>query len=70
MRKAEFVVPEGNILDFAQEMTDKGLSNEISGVTEDGELIVEVTYDRDENKLIDELEERLNELRGESEDDD
>ncbi len=35
MRKVEFAVPGDAILEFAEEMTNKGLSNEITWVTED-----------------------------------
>jgi len=67
MRKAEFAVPGDAILEFAEEMTSKGLSNEITGVTEDEELIVEVSYSKDESKAIDALEEYLDNLIEQSE---
>lgn len=65
MRKAEFTVPLDVILDFAQELTEKKLTNEITGITEDDELVIEVLYDMQESKVVDELEEHLDSLIGE-----
>lgn len=65
MRKAEFTVPGDVILDFVQELTEKKLTNEITGVTEDDELVIEVLYDKQESKVVDELEEHLDNLIGE-----
>ena len=70
MRKVEFTVPADVILEFAEEMTSKGLSNEIIDITDEDELIIEISYGRDESEAIDELEEHLDKLVEESEDND
>jgi hypothetical protein len=51
--------------EFADEMANRNLSNTVAGTTEDGEILVEVEYDRDETDEVDELEEILDKLRKE-----
>ena len=63
MRKAEFNVPSEVMAEFAGEMANRNLSNTVAGTNEDGEIIVEVEYDRDETDDVDELEEILAKLR-------
>ena len=63
MRKAEFNVPSEVMAEFAGEMANRNLSNTVAGTNEDGEIIVEVEYDRDETDDVDELEEILDKLR-------
>ena len=62
MRKAEFYVPSEVMAEFAQEMANRQLTNTVSGTTEDGEIVVEVEYDKDETKKVDELESILENL--------
>jgi len=64
MRKAEFRVPPTVILEFSDDMTSRNLTNEITGTTENGEVIVEVKYDREESKEVDALESTLDDLIG------
>lgn len=59
MRKAEFIVPQEAVVEFCQELTEHSLTNEIKAVTEDDELVIEVSYEREETKEIDELEAHL-----------
>lgn len=71
MRKAEFTVPQEVAVAFCEELINHNLSNEITGVSEDDELVVEVSYERDESDAIDELEQHLDKLieeEGEEED--
>lgn len=73
MRIAEFNVPCEVIGEFAQEMTNRSLTNEITGITEDGELEITVRYEKEEAKEVDKLEEileRLNEDMEEEEEED
>lgn len=67
MRKAQFDVPSSVMAEFADEMASRGLTNTVNGTNEDGEIIVEVEYDRDESKEVDQLEEILEKLREELE---
>ncbi|MBA3680500.1 MAG: hypothetical protein H0W73_04955 [Bacteroidetes bacterium] len=41
----EFEVPASIIAEFASLMIDQNLSNEITGLNEEGELIIEVRYE-------------------------
>ena len=63
MRKAEFAVPSDVMVDFVNEMTERELDNTIVGTSEDDEILVEVLYEKDETKVIDELEAILENLR-------
>lgn len=62
MRKAEFEVPQEAMTEFADTMASRNLSNTVTGTTEDGEIIIEVEYDKDEADEVDELEEVLEKL--------
>jgi len=55
--KTEFTVSTDNVLDFAQVLSENDLTNQISGYTEEGDLLIEVTYTRDQRDVIDSLEE-------------
>ena len=65
MRKAEFNVPSEAMAEFAEEMSNRNLSNTVAGANEEGEIIVEVQYDRDEADEVNELEDILDKLREE-----
>jgi hypothetical protein len=56
MRKAEFNVPSEVMTEFAEELATRNLDNTIVGTTDEGEIIIEINYERDETKEIDELE--------------
>lgn len=62
MRKAEFRVPQDVAVEFCDELTDHSFTNEIVGTTDDNELVVEVSYDKEESKTIDALEAHLESL--------
>lgn len=69
MRKVEFYVPAEVMAAFADELTERNLSNEITGRTEDGEVVIEVSYARDEADQVDELEDALEKLIAETRED-
>ena len=68
MRKAEFEVPQEAMTEFADELANRNLNNTVTGTTEDGEIIIEVEYDKDESDNVDELEDILEKIRNEAED--
>ncbi len=70
MRKAEFNVPSEAMTAFAEELATRDLDNTIVGTTEEGEIIIEVNYERDETEEIDELETILAKLVAEIEEED
>jgi capsular polysaccharide biosynthesis protein len=57
MRKVIFEVPQEVMTEFAEEMTNRNLDNTVTGTNEDGEIIIEVEFEKDESELVDELEE-------------
>lgn len=65
MRKAEFLVPQEAMLEFTDEMASRHLDNTVTGTTTEGEIVVEVSYERDETKEVDELEKVLEKIREE-----
>jgi hypothetical protein len=62
MRKAEFTVPQEAAVAFCDEIIHRSLPNEITGTTEDNELIIEVAYEKEQNEEVDELETHLENL--------
>lgn len=68
MRNAEFNVHPDVIVEFVEELTSRNLSNSLTGTTEDGEIIIEVEYDKTESNEVDELEEILEKLSNQMED--
>jgi len=74
IRTREFHVPSDFIEEFAEALTENELTNEINGVTEDGEILIEVSYEKNERAAVFALTELLddyydNEEESEEEDD-
>lgn len=67
MRKAEFKVPSEVMTEFAHELVDRGLDNSITGTTKNGEIVIDVDYEKSESEDVDALEEILTKLREELE---
>lgn len=63
MRKVEFEVPSEIFGDFTEKLAETGLDNRVFGRNEDDEIVIEVYYDKSDAKVIDELEEHLEELK-------
>jgi hypothetical protein len=61
-RKIAFEVPVAIMAAFSEMLTKKELINEIIEVTEQGAIVVEVSFERNESKTIDKLENYFNEL--------
>jgi hypothetical protein len=62
MRKIEFEVPAEVFGDFTEKLAETGLDNRVLGKNEDDEIEIEVSYEKDEAELIDDLEEHLETL--------
>lgn len=65
MRKVEFEVPAEGFGDFSEKLSETGLDNKVLGRNEDGEIEIEVYYDKSDARVIDELEEYLDNLKEE-----
>ena len=61
MRTREFCVPVDSIIEFADVLEEKEISNTITGVSEDDEIIIVVSFDKSERDAILELEDLLDE---------
>jgi hypothetical protein len=51
-------------------MAERELDNKVVGTSEDDEILVEVTYEKEETKSVDELEAILDNLREQIEEED
>ena len=63
MRKIEFEVPAEVFGDFAEKLAETNLDNRVLGKNEDDEIEIEVHYEKSEVRLIDELEDYVEELK-------
>lgn len=64
MRTKEFKVPEGSVIAFAEELTNRKMINSIKGIKERS-LLIDVEYHKGEAVDIYELEELLDDLNDE-----
>ncbi|MGZ4049795.1 MAG: hypothetical protein ACXVPU_16410 [Bacteroidia bacterium] len=67
MRTVQFNVHTEVITEFVEAMTSRNLSNSVEGTTEEGEIIIEIEYEKKESDEVDELEEILEKLTDEIE---
>jgi capsular polysaccharide biosynthesis protein len=70
MRKAEFAVPSEVMAEFANELAERDLDNKVVGTSEDDEILVEISYEKEETQVVDELEAILDNLREQIEEED
>lgn len=59
MRSKEFEVPTDFINEFAEALAEHELTNEINGVTEDGDILIEISYEKNERASVFALTELL-----------
>ena len=55
--KIEFTVHPDNIVEFAEILETHELENEITGTTQDNEILIDVHYNKNDRSAIEELEE-------------
>lgn len=65
MRKIEFEVPQRIMADFAEEISERNLTNTITGTTGDKKVVIEIEFDKEESEMVDELEEIFDNLKEE-----
>ena len=68
MRKATFEVPSEVIGDFTEKLTELELDNSITGTNEEDEILIDVHYEKEEARQVDELEDFLEALKDSLED--
>lgn len=59
MRTKEFEVPTDFIAEFAEALAELELTNEINGVNEEGDILIEVSYEKNERANVFTLSELL-----------
>jgi hypothetical protein len=59
MRTKEFEVPSDFITEFAEALAEHELTNEINGVNEEGDILIEVSYEKQERANVFTLSELL-----------
>ena len=59
MRTREFYVPLDKLIEFAQVIDENEITNSITGVTDDDEIIIEVEYEKSELEIIQGLEDLI-----------
>jgi hypothetical protein len=62
MRKIELFIPTEVLAEFSEELVKRNLTNSISGTTDDGEIVIEIEYNKSETDDVDALEELLEKL--------
>lgn len=70
MKTREFIVPTEAIIAIAEKLSENELTNEITGTTEDDEIIIEVQYEKEDRQTIFEMEEIIDDCQEDEEDDD
>ena len=61
MRTRNFLVPQELIEDFATAIEENEFDNCIVGTTSDGEIAISIDYDSDQRKVINELQDQIDE---------
>ena len=71
MRTRNFLVPQDLIFEFVEAIEENDFSNCIIGTTAEGEIEISIDYDTDERKVVNELQDMIDEHNfNEDEDDD
>ena len=70
MKTREFNVPANIMIEFAEALAENELTNEITGTTEDNEVVIEVQYEKSERQAIFELMEMVDDAQEEDSDED
>jgi hypothetical protein len=70
MRTRNFLVPQELIEDFAHAIEEHSFDNCIVGTTPDSEIEISIDYDSDQRKIINELQDLIDEHNYDEEDED
>ncbi|MCX6312606.1 MAG: hypothetical protein NT084_13335 [Bacteroidetes bacterium] len=66
-RKIEYSVPTYALVEFTEMLVSRGLRATLVGANEDGDILLEVEYEKEETSDVDEMEDFLENLREEEE---
>ena len=70
MRTRNFLVPQDLIEEFADAIEENNFSNCIIGTSAEGEIEISIDYDTDERKVVNELQDMIDEHNYDDEDED
>lgn len=62
MKKINFEVPTEGMPEFVEDLSSRNLSNSVLGTNEDGDIIIEVFYDKEDEDEINQLENLLEKI--------
>lgn len=62
MKKINFEVPTEGMPEFVEDLSSRNLSNSVVGTNEDGDIIIEVFYDKEDEDEINQLENLLEKI--------
>ncbi len=65
-RKIIFTVPTDVLAEFAGEIVDRGLQAVIAGANEDGDILLEIEFEKEETSEVDKLEDYLEKIKEEA----
>jgi hypothetical protein len=67
MRTKEFEIPTDLIAEFAEVLSNNELNNSITGVNEQGEILITVEYDKEDRATVFELSELVDDYKDQNE---
>lgn len=70
MRTRNFLVPEELIIQFVEAIEEHEFDNHIVGTTAENEIEISIDYDTDQRKVVNELQDLIDEHNYDEDDDD
>jgi stringent starvation protein B len=70
MRTRNFLVPQDLIHEFVEAIEENDFSNHIVGTTAESEIEISIDYDTDQRKVVNELQDMIDEHNYDNDDDD
>jgi hypothetical protein len=70
MRTRNFLVPQDLIYEFVEAIEENDFTNHIVGTTAENEIEISIDYDTDQRKVVNELQDMIDEHNYDEDDDD
>ena len=70
MRTRNFLVPQDLIYEFVEAIEENDFNNHIVGTTAESEIEISIDYDTDQRKVVNELQDMIDEHNYDNDDDD
>ena len=65
-RTIQFCVPTDVLVEFAEELVSRNLQATIAGANEEGEILLDLSYDKEDTSEVDKMESFLENLKEEA----